>query len=253
MHRGLLRMDEFGVVLLFALIPAVGNIGGGLFAELVAVSERNLSLALHGAAGVVLAVVAIELMPKALAIEQAWIALVALFAGAVAFLALDSVIHLVQARVRPSATTGEASVWTIYFGVGIDLFIDGILIGTGSTIALSLGLLLAIAQVPADIPEGFATIAGFRSRGLPKRTRLLLAFSSVIPILFGATIGYWAVRGRSEVAQFALLTFAAGMLMTLVVEEMVPEAHREETEARFASLIFMAGFVLFAAISVYLE
>jgi ZIP family zinc transporter len=38
-------------------LPAVGNVAGGLLAEMVPVSERVLSLALHLAAGIVLAVV----------------------------------------------------------------------------------------------------------------------------------------------------------------------------------------------------
>lgn len=51
----------------------------------------------------------------------------------------------------------------IYFGVAIDLFSDGLMIGTGATIATSLGLPLAIDQIPADVPEGFAVIANFRA------------------------------------------------------------------------------------------
>lgn len=38
------------------------------------------------------------------------------------------------------------------------------MIGAGTTIRAGLGLLLAVAQVPADVPEGFATIANFRAK-----------------------------------------------------------------------------------------
>jgi len=50
-------MGEFLKDLLFAAIPAVGNFGGGALAELFDASRRTLSFALHGAAGVVLAMV----------------------------------------------------------------------------------------------------------------------------------------------------------------------------------------------------
>ncbi|WP_447978016.1 hypothetical protein [Candidatus Nitrospira bockiana] len=56
-------MSEFLRVLALAALPALGNFAGGLLAERYAISERALSLALHGAAGVVMAVVAVELMP----------------------------------------------------------------------------------------------------------------------------------------------------------------------------------------------
>ncbi len=44
---------------------------GGVFAEIIHVSERSLGLALHIAAGIVLAVVGIELMPEALTVDPA--------------------------------------------------------------------------------------------------------------------------------------------------------------------------------------
>ena len=61
-------MAELLVVLGLATIPAAANLAGGLLAEVRPVSDRTLSLALHGAAGIVLAVVAIELMPEVLAL-----------------------------------------------------------------------------------------------------------------------------------------------------------------------------------------
>lgn len=57
----------------------------------------------------------------------------------------------------------------------VDLFSDGIMIGTDSVISFNLGLLLALGQVPADIPEGFATISSFRKHGLSPTKRVLLA------------------------------------------------------------------------------
>ncbi len=47
------------------------------------------------------------------------------------------------------------------------------------------------------------------------------------------------------------------MLTTLVIEELVPEAHEEaggaENEPRVAALVFIGGFALFALISAYFE
>jgi zinc transporter, ZIP family len=106
------------------------------------------------------------------------------------------------------------------------LLSDGTMVGTGSAVAVSLGLLLALAQVPADIPEGFATIATFQEQGVPRGKRLLLAASFALPIFLGATIGYWALRDGSEVLKMAMLAFTAGILISIVVEEMVQEAHR---------------------------
>lgn len=79
--------------------------------------------------------------------------------------------------------------------------------------------------MPADIPEGFATIATFRDRGVTRARRIALAAAFAVPILLGTTIGFWLVRGQPDIVQLSLLAFTGGVLTTVVVEEIVPEAH----------------------------
>lgn len=248
-----MEQPDFTRVLLLCLLPIGGNVAGGLLAEVIPVSRRTLSLALHAAAGIILAVVALEIMPEAMAATRPWIPIAALVAGCVAFLLLDSMIHLVRHRVSGTEhQTDEQSGagWAIFFGVAVDLFADGVIIGTGTTISAGLGLMLAIAQVPADLPEGFATIASFKAQGLARVRRIALSLMFALPILIGAAIGYYGVRNAPEIAKLSLLAFTAGILLTIVVEEIIPEAH-EDGEARFAALVFIGGFALFAVISAY--
>lgn len=80
--------------------------------------------------------------------------------------------------------------------------------------------------------------------------RIVLSLAFAIPILLGATIGYFGVRKAPEIVKLSLLAFTAGILVTVVVEEIIPESH-EDREARFAALVFIGGFPLFAMISAY--
>lgn len=73
----------------------------------------------------------------------------------------------------------------------------------------------------------------------------------MLPVLLGATLGYWIVRGQPEIYKLLLLAFAAGVLVTGVVEEIVLEAH-QEGEARVAALALVGGFSLFTLLSIYL-
>jgi len=59
-------MDSIWLVLGLALLPALGNFSGGLAAEASRTTGRRLNYALHGAAGLVIAVVAVEIMPRVL-------------------------------------------------------------------------------------------------------------------------------------------------------------------------------------------
>ena len=245
-------MSGYWTAMLLALMPAGGNFLGGVLAEFLRVSQRTLSFALHAAAGILFAVIGIELMPQALEGATPWVMLLLFTLGGLAAIGVDRAIGLVQTRAACRAGGDvEASPWGIYFGVAVDLFSDGVIIGTGSIIDPALGLLLALGQVPADVPEGFATIATFKNKGVPRAKRLLLAASFALPILVGTTIGYWAVRGQPDAVKFGLLAFTAGILLTVAVEEIVVEAHQEE-DSRWASLFLIGGFALFALLTAYL-
>jgi zinc transporter, ZIP family len=243
-------LSDFLIVLAFAALPALGNFAGGLLAEFVPVSRLALNLALYSAAGVVVAVVAVELIPRALEAEPAWAIVLAFVLGGVFYTAVDWGIQRLNDRF---GSEGGAGQWVIFFGVSVDLFSDGIMVGTGSTVAVGLGLLLALGQVPSDVPEGFATIANFRRAGVTRRTRLLLSAAFAVPIFLGATLGYWTMRDAPELYKLLLLTFTAGILSTLVVEELVPEAVEEVPENPLSPLAFIGGFALFALLSAYLE
>ncbi len=242
-------MNEFLTVIALASIPALGNFIGGLLAEGVDVSRRTLSLALHAAAGILLAVVGVELMPQALQAQPPWAVVLAFAAGGGFYILVDESIKFMEARY--SSETGSSNAWVIFFGVSIDLFSDGVMIGAGSTIALSLGLLLALGQVSADIPEGFALTADFKHQGLDRARRMLLSAFFMIPVFLGATLGYWIVRDQPQIVKLSLLAFTAGILITLVVEGMMPEAHQVK-DARLSALVFILGFALFTLLSLYL-
>lgn len=86
---------------------------------------------------------------------------------------------------------------------------------------------------------------------MKKRLRYILAAAFAIPILLGATIGFWAVRDSAEIVKFSLLAFTAGILLTVSIEEMVTEAH-DRPDPTFAAAFLSVGFALFAFLSVYL-
>lgn len=100
-------MDSIWVVLGLALLPALGSFAGGLLAERCPVSERLLNLALHAAAGIVLAVVAVELMPEGLARVSGWTVALGFGLGGLAYVAIETAVGRLQGATRE----GEAPRW----------------------------------------------------------------------------------------------------------------------------------------------
>jgi ZIP family zinc transporter len=110
-----------------------------------------------------------------------------------------------------------------------------------------------LAAPPTQRPkaEGFAVIANFKAKGVPRARRLLISAAFVVPLL-GTTLSFFLVRGRPEIVQLSVLTFTAGVLMTVVVEEVVPQAHESGADSRVATVALVGGFALFALLSAYL-
>lgn len=234
-------------VLILALLPAAGNFAGGVLAELIPTTRRTLSRALHMAAGIVVAVVAVELMPEALEGAPAWLVVLGFCGGGAAFIGLDAAVE------RFGGGEEAAGPWIVYAAVFIDLFSDGLMIGVGSVVSFSLALVLAIGQVTADLPEGFATIANFRDKGVPRTKRLVLSASFVVATVLGASVGYWLLRDQSRALQLTALAFTAGLLVLAAVEEMLGEAHEAAEDTRITAGFFVGGFALFTLVASYFE
>lgn len=175
--------------------------------------------------------------------------------------ALGSGVDLVRGRsglewVIKRAQGGNkeaAGAWMIYAAASIDLFSDGLMIGVGSVVSFTLAVVLAIDQVTADVPDGFAAIANFNDKGISRWRWFILSTSCAASCLSGATVGYWLLRHWSEAPKLVALAFTAGILLIAPVEEMLEEAHKAAQDTSYSALFFILGFGLFTLIASYLE
>lgn len=236
------------MVLGLATLPALGNFGGGLLAEWLRPSKKTLNHALHAATGIILAVVAVEVMPAALRNTPAWLLALAFMGGGGAYLLVESGIRRWQESKKAGAGAGA---WMVYVAVATDLIGDGLLIGTGSAVSGQMALILALGQILADIPEGFATIATFRDKGVGRAKRLLISASFLLPVVGVAVLAYYALRGQSEVLKMTGLVFVAGLYMLAAIEDMMREAHETE-DSRWSALSLLGGFAIFLVVSGWL-
>lgn len=233
-------------VLGLAILPALGNVSGGLLAEWLRPSQKMLNRALHVAAGIIIAVIAVEVMPEALAGTSPWLLALSFLAGGGAYLLVEAGIERWQQGRQQGAGTGA---WMVYVAVATDLVGDGLLIGAGSAVSSRMALLLALGQVLADIPEGFSVTANFRDKGVRRRKRLLLSASFALPVVGAAMLAYLTLRGQGEAVKMAALVFVAGLYSLAAVEDMLREAHQSAEDSRWSAVSFLGGFALFLIVS----
>ena len=242
-------MNSYWMVLGLAFLPALGNFGGGLLAEFSTTRNHLLSKALHAAAGIVIAIVSTELMPEALEKISAWWVAGAFGLGGLAYVAISFVVDKLQTSSEKKNANSTSGMWMIYIAVSVDLASDGLMIGTGSAVSLTMALTLALGQVLADIPEGYATIANMKDKNTGRFIRILLSASFAIPVVGMASIAYFFLKGQSDIWQMSMLAFVAGLLSLAAVEDMISEAHESIEDNKWSLLFFNVGFVLFVLVS----
>lgn len=242
-------MNELAVILGLALLPALGNFLGGLLAEVTRPSPKAVSLALHAAVGLIFAIVATELLPEAREVLSGWLIGVAFIIGGLLYMAADSLV----ARLASGGGAGSKRMWLIYAAVMVDLASDGIVIGSGGAVAIGLALKLALGQVLADLPEGYATASALQANEVPRRKRILMMASFAIPVLAAAAFTNLVLKDASDVWRFGTLAAIAGLLSLAAIEDMLGEAHEGGADAKPAALAFVGGFALFVFVSAGLE
>lgn len=239
-------MNSLMTVLGLALLPAAGNFAGGVLAEIWKPSPRLLSLALHAASGIILSIVALELIGEAAPVLSGWWIGAAFFAGGALYLVVEGAAERFTGERQGG---GSTRMWMIYAAVMIDLLSDGLMIGAGGAVSFSLAMTLAAGQVLADIPEGYATAATFRANAVPRFRRILLMASFAVPVLGAALLAHLLLRDASDVVRYGALVLIAGLLSVAAIEDMIGEAHEAGPDTRTSVLAFAAGFALFAFVS----
>lgn len=246
-------MSAFLTVLAIALLPSGGNIIGSLLAESMRTPGWVIGAALHAAAGIAIAVVSIDLMPRILDHLAVWMLVLAFLLGAAFSVLLARGVHRLRARFSSGKGAGSAGAWMVYMAIAADLFSDGLMAGAGSAVSSGLGFVLAMSQLVANVPGGFATMANFRDEGVPRKRRFIIIATFPIPVFVSAILGFWLLRGAGETIQNAALAFIVGVLLLATVEDTLPQADEPEPQRWISTISFAGGFALFGLLSSYLS
>ena len=235
----------------FALLPPLGVLIGCLLAESIRTPKWAVGASLHATAGVAIALVSIDLMPRLLHENKMSLIVLAFLFGASISLILANAFG--SFRHRPGRAGASTGAWMVYMAVATDLTSDGLMVGVGSAVGSGLGFLLAATQAVANIPGGFAATSNFRDDGMPRSRRLILVASMVVPALISVLVGYLVLRGvSSQVQSFALAIFM-GILLLATIEDIVPEGDEPEPPRWISTAAFAGGFAIFAMLSGFIR
>ncbi|MFO8191644.1 MAG: ZIP family metal transporter [Bacillota bacterium] len=205
----------------------VGTGAGGLFSIFVKKpTPRFTGTILAFAAGIMMSIVFLELIVESIGQSGVGAALIGLSAGMLIFYLLDHylphrhIITVEEAHLGSYLKKGTL----LALGIALHNFPEGLAIGSGFAGSADLGLALTLLIGLHNIPEGMAVAAPLQQAGYNSSKVIVVAALSGTPMGIGALVGA-LVGGISAFILALSLGFAAGAMLYIVCDELIPDAY----------------------------
>lgn len=242
-------MTSIESVIKLAAIPAVSVVIGGAIASVRVPGPAVRSAVQHLAAGVLFAALATELLPDVMHRAMPWMTLLGFALGVACMLGLKALATKVASKAEGVEQEPALPVSLLLIS-GIDVLVDGLLIGISFAAGAKQGLLVTIALTLEVVFLGIATAAAIT--GPKARTRIMdavLVFGLLL--LAGAGAGAFLLQGVGDATLDVVMSFGMAALLYLVTEELLTEAH-EVTETPLLTSMFFVGFVALLLIEMFM-
>lgn len=149
--------------------------------------------------------------------------------------------HFLLGKEGPDSKRLER-IWLFIIAITLHNFPEGMAVGVGFGGGdLGNGTSLAIGIGLQNIPEGFAVAISLLSIGYARRTAFLVALLTGLVEPVGGAMGAAAIT-LAEPLMPLILGLAAGAMLFVISDEIIPETHRRGYE-NVATFSLLGGFV----------
>jgi ZIP family zinc transporter len=208
------------------------------------VSDAFLDASLGFAAGVMLAATSFSLLMPALQLGGIWQTVAGMAAGTVFLVYAERFVPLMHevAGVK-GPYTSLRRLWLFIFAIAIHNFPEGMAVGVsfgggdakaGSKLALGIGL--------QNIPEGLAVAFPLLREKSTRLRAFVIALCTGLVEPVGGFLGISIVSLGSFLLPYGL-AFAAGAMLFVISEEIIPETHARGND-RKATIGVIMGFII---------
>lgn len=215
--------------ILYTLIPLAAVLAGAILSIVRRPSAGFVSAMQHLAAGVVFAAAATEILPQIKHDASP----VATLLGGMAGVAVMLLLKELEGRARgPVAMLGA---------VGIDILVDGMVLGLAFVAGEKAGILLTVALTLEVLFLGLTVTAELGETIASKLRVIATVFGLSLLLPLGAAIAM-PVAALPTPVIVGFLSFGLMALLYLVTEELLAEAH-ERPDSPLISAMFFVGFL----------
>ena len=211
----------------------------GYYARL---SNRLVGLVMGFGAGVLISAVAFELTHEAYTRGGGDAVAIGLVAGGLTFFVGDWLIDRRggEHRKRSGGQQADGSATAIVLGALLDGIPESAAIGVSLVEGKGVGIAFVAAVFLSNVPEAASAATGMRKARRSAQYVFGLWTGVVAISALAAAIGFVALGGASENVIAIVQSFAAGAILTMLADTMMPEAF--EHSGALVGLVTLAGF-----------
>jgi ZIP family zinc transporter len=234
----------------WGLISASGLLLGAAGGYYLSLQHTFIARVMTLSAGTLLAVVAVELVINSRAATSLTLTVVGLLCGGTTFSCVNAVLSRSGARDRkrcgecveqPSEEEKPGSGLAIAAGTFLDGVPEGVVLGLSVLHVGTPGLATVSAFFLGNIPEALSSSAGMRQAGRSARYVFGIWFGIFLAIGLASALAAVLLRGTDPWVRGTVEAFAAGAILALVAETMIPESFHGSPQ--FNGLLLVIGFV----------
>jgi ZIP family zinc transporter len=249
-------MNETVVAGLWGLVGGSALLIGAVIGWFARLPQSLISAIMAFGAGVLFSAVAFELIQEASALGGLAATAGGFIAGALAYTGANIAVSRAGARHRKrSGFNAAEALPQASSGAGLAIAIGALLDGIPESVVIGVSLLegkgVSMAMVAAvflsNVPEGLSSASGMKKAGHSFAYVAMIWGGIALASGLSAAIGNAAFASASPALIAAITAVAAGAILAMLVDTMVPEATESVHEA--AGLITVLGFLAAFALS----
>ncbi|MBL7054542.1 ZIP family metal transporter [Candidatus Woesearchaeota archaeon] len=216
------------ILLIIALI-IMGPIIGSLIGVIKKPTPKLLASYLGFAAGVMISISFLQLIPEALKLSSMIYVIIGFVAGFFIMMFFDDLIpHLHPGLCSKEKPSIKRTAFTLLIGIALHNLPEGLAISSGFASLEKLGFVIALSIALHNIPEGIVTAAPLYASTKKRLKSFLLSSSTAIPILFAFLIGTFLFRFIPDILLGIVMAFTAGVMFYISGDELLPCAERQK-------------------------
>ena len=240
--------------LIWGFVASIPLIIGSVVALFVSLPKSIIAAIMAFGSGVLVAALSFSLMEEAFNLSQSIPSVaIGFILGGISYSAANRILDKkskddssVRARKRSHGENSGGGKSTS----GLSLLVGSIMDNIPENMALGISLVtggavnvvLIAAIFISNFPEGLASTHGMKANGRSKKYILFLWSIAVVIGTISTAIGFAVLSKTSPAIISVAISFAAGAILVMLAESMIPEAFEEGGSK--IGLAAMAGFVI---------